>query len=173
MENFCECYHCPISHPSLSNACLDMSTYRIETMDLWHHHTTVSPGEEKLGYGVGEAGKARPEFGAWLLWPNICFEVYPGGYMNTFHNMPLTPELTVQYCDWYFPQSEPTPEQEEAAAFVDGVRVEDISIVESVQRGYHSRGYDQGRFIVDAGRTENSEHAVHHFQNLVKTALDA
>ncbi len=172
MENFCECYHCPISHPSLSNACLDMSTYRIETMDIWHHHTTVSPGEETLGYGVGEAGKARPDFGAWLLWPNVCFEVYPGGYMNTFHNMPVTPELTVQYCDWYFPQSEPTLEQEEAASFVDGVREEDIPIVESVQRGYHSRGYDQGRFIVDEGRTEMSEHAVHHFQNMVKTALD-
>ncbi len=173
MENFCECYHCPIRHSSLMDGCLDMSSYRIETMDIWHHHTTVSPGEAKLAYGVGEAGKARPDFGAWLLWPNICFEVYPGGYMNTFHNMPVTPELTLQRCDWYFPQSEPTPEQEEAASFVDGVREEDISIVESVQRGYHSRGYDQGRFIVDDGRTEWSEHAVHHFQGMVKKALDA
>ena len=172
MENFCECYHCPISHPSLMNACLDMSTYRIETKDIWHHHTTVSPGEAKLAYGVGEDGKARPDFGAWLLWPNICFEVYPGGYMNTFHNMPVTPELTLQQCDLYFPQTEPTPEQEQAASFVDGVREEDISIVESVQRGYHSRGYDQGRFIVDKERTEWSEHAVHHFQSMVKQALD-
>ena len=31
----------------------------------------------------------------------------------------------------------------------------------------------QGRFVVDEGLTELSEHAVHHFQKLVATALGA
>jgi choline monooxygenase len=35
-----------------------------------------------------------------------------------------------------------------------------------VQRGLRSRGYVQGRFMVDAGRTQISEHAVHHFHRL-------
>jgi choline monooxygenase len=42
---------------------------------------------------------------------------------------------------------------------------------ESVQRGLHSLGYRQGRFVVDAGRTEISEHAVHDFQMKVLRAL--
>ena len=51
------------------------------------------------------------------------------------------------------------------------LQVEDIALVESVQRGLRSRGYDQGRFIVDAGRTDMSEHAVHHFHALVVAAM--
>ena len=48
---------------------------------------------------------------------------------------------------------------------------EDIGLVESVQRGLNSRGYDQGRLIVDKDRSDVSEHAVHHFQSLVQDAL--
>ena len=55
--------------------------------------------------------------------------------------------------------------------FVDVVREEDIPIVESVQRGLHSRGYSQGRFMVDDAGTGMSEHAVHDFQLKVLRAL--
>ena len=51
------------------------------------------------------------------------------------------------------------------------LQVEDIALVESVQRGLNSKGYNQGRFIVDDGRTDMSEHAVHHFHGLVVEAL--
>ncbi|MBT5434433.1 MAG: aromatic ring-hydroxylating dioxygenase subunit alpha, partial [Rhodospirillaceae bacterium] len=43
----------------------------------------------------------------------------------------------------------------------------------SVQRGLHSRGYDQGRFVVDESRSGIGEHVVHHFHKMVKDALDA
>jgi hypothetical protein len=55
----------------------------------------------------------------------------------------------------------------------DVLQPEDIGLCESVQRGLASRGYNQGRFIVDEGKTELSEHAVHHFQSMVAEALDA
>jgi carnitine monooxygenase subunit len=48
---------------------------------------------------------------------------------------------------------------------------EDIGLVESVQRGLHSRGYNQGRFMVDRERSFNSEHGLHHFHSLVLHAL--
>ena len=147
MENFCECYHCPIRHPSLMAQSIDMAAYRIAIHDLYHSHTSNGVDADQLGYSLTAGDEARADdYGGWLLWPNICFEVYPGGYMNTFHNIPLTPELTLQNCDWYFPQAEPTQEQEEAAKFVDTVREEDVSIVESVQRGYHRPGLRAGPF---------------------------
>jgi choline monooxygenase len=40
-----------------------------------------------------------------------------------------------------------------------------------VQRGLHSRGYRQGRFMVDEEGTGLSEHAVHDFQLKVLRAL--
>ena len=51
------------------------------------------------------------------------------------------------------------------------VRREDFPLVESVQKGLRSRGYAQGRFIVDAERSYISEHAVHDLQLKVLRAL--
>jgi len=48
---------------------------------------------------------------------------------------------------------------------------EDVDLVENVQRGLHSLGYHQGRIMVDAARSELSEHALHHFQNLVMSEM--
>ena len=60
----------------------------------------------------------------------------------------------------------------EAMAYVDKVlQPEDIGLCESVQRGLKSFGYNQGRFVVDPVESELSEHAVHHFQQLVLNAL--
>ncbi len=71
------------------------------------------------------------------------------------------------------PEATPTAIESEIIDFVDEVRLEDIPIVESVQRGLHSRGYGQGRFIVDEQNPSLSEHAVHAFQGKVLAALGA
>ena len=44
---------------------------------------------------------------------------------------------------------------------------------ERVQKGLRSRGYSQGRFVVDRDRPEFSEHHVHFFQKMVHDALKA
>lgn len=59
----------------------------------------------------------------------------------------------------------------EAINFVNEIREEDISLCESVQRGLHSRGCQQGKLIVDPDRPYVSEHAVHDFQYKVSQAL--
>jgi choline monooxygenase len=45
-----------------------------------------------------------------------------------------------------------------------------VALVESVQRGLHSRGYSSGRFI-DDGDGEVTERATHQFHRLVAGAL--
>jgi len=60
----------------------------------------------------------------------------------------------------------------DAIKYIDEVlQPEDIGLVESVQRGLHSKAYSQGRFIVDKDRTYISEHGLHHFHSLVLDAL--
>ncbi|MDT4857002.1 Carnitine monooxygenase oxygenase subunit [compost metagenome] len=44
---------------------------------------------------------------------------------------------------------------------------EDIELNVSVQKGLHSLGYDQGRYMIDAQRSNENEHLVHHFHRLV------
>ena len=128
----------------------------------------IQPCTAKLSKKHGER-----EFGSWLLWPNFVLEVYPGGYLNVFHHLPAGPEKTLQLVEWYFPTAEPTPEQKEVVEFVDVVRDEDIPLCESVQKGLHSLGYSQGRFIANEKREYFSEHAVHDFQRKVVEALNS
>ena len=50
------------------------------------------------------------------------------------------------------------------------LQVEDIKIVESVQKGMNTPAFTQGRIVNDPDGSGQSEHAVHHFHGLV---LDA
>ena len=83
-----------------------------------------------------------------------------------------SPETTIEYQDWFTLGGEVTKQLSDAIAYQkDVLQPEDIGLCESVQRGLQSRGYNQGRFIVDEDLTELSEHAVHHFQTMVMDAL--
>ena len=62
----------------------------------------------------------------------------------------------------------------EAIRYLDDVlQVEDIALVESVQRGMNTPAFQQGRIVHDPDGSGKSEHAVHHFQSLVVRALGA
>ena len=80
---------------------------------------------------------------------------------------------TVEYQDWYLPNPEPSQQQRAAMDYQrDVLQPEDIGLCESVFRGLRSKGYNQGRFVVDPARSELSEHGVHHFQQLYVDALE-
>ncbi|MGH8337989.1 MAG: SRPBCC family protein, partial [Gammaproteobacteria bacterium] len=66
----------------------------------------------------------------------------------------------------------PNAEEQAAMEYIKQVlQPEDIGLVESVQRGLHSKGYTQGRFVVNSQRDSFSEHGVHHFQSLWLNAM--
>ncbi len=171
MENYSECYHCPNRHPSLTNGALDIGQYKIKIRDGYHRHITTDVGEQQ-GYTLQQGhGDGHHEFGSWLVWPNMVFEVYPGGNLTAFYHCPAGPEKTIQETEWYFRGTVPTVQEREVIDFVNIVREEDIPICESVQKGLHSKGYRQGKFVVDDERSYASEHAVHDFQRRVIRAL--
>jgi choline monooxygenase len=170
MENYSECYHCPNQHKSFVASGVDIGTYRIAVHPHHHSHSSRDKGDAQ-GYGTRSATAKSDDFGSWMLWPNWCIEVYPGGNLTIFHHVPVGPERTVQNIEWYFAGTEVTPAEQEVIDFVHVVRLEDIPLCESVQKGLHSLGYRQGRFVVDEGRTDVSEHAVHDFQMKVLRAL--
>ena len=172
VENYSECYHCPNRHPSLVNGALDITQYRIKTRNGYQRHVTTDVGDNQMYAMSSSPGQSTGNFGSWLVWPSMVFEVYPGGNLTTFNHVPLEPERTLQETEWYFTGSTPSKKEKEVIDFVQTVREEDIPICESVQRGLHSRGYKQGRFVVDRDRTYVSEHAVHDFQLRVIKALN-
>ena len=139
----------------------------------YHRHITSDVGEQQ-GYAIThEDNGSSHEFGSWFVWPNMVFEVYPGGNLTVFHHVPAGAEQTIQETEWYFSAETPSVNEQEVIDFVHTVRLEDIPICESVQQGLHSKGYQQGRLIVDQDRTDVSEHAVHDFHRQVTSALRA
>ena len=107
------------------------------------------------------------------LWPTLAFAQFPGtDGIATFTFMPTAPEVTHQVFAYHGAGDALSGTEEKSLDyFQDVLGPEDVSLVEDVQQGLHSLGYHQGRFMVDETRSAISEHAVHHFQNLVARAL--
>ena len=74
--------------------------------------------------------------------------------------------------DWYFPSAEMADwEAELIHHHAQTTFREDQEIVASVQRGLNSRAYQSGPLMIDAARSQYSEHAVAAIQQLWRDAM--
>ncbi len=171
-DNFLECYHCTPAHPAFADL-VDVKNYRSRCYGIYSSHIGPVGRAENKAYRYDASTAATAEFAAWWLWPNLTFNIFPGApNIAVLHIIPTGPETVEEHLDFFFESKELTEEQRAAIRYTDELlQPEDIGLVESVQRGLHSRGYAQGRYIVDADRTEVSEHALHHFHALVLNAV--
>ena len=85
---------------------------------------------------------------------------------------PAGPQHCRERVDIYAPQGAATPNLEEVRhLFADVFNQEDIALVENVQRGLASMGFDQGRYIVDTQDSWFSESGLHKFHKRVLEAI--
>lgn len=169
VDNFLECYHCPVAHRDFVTL-VEMDTYKVATHGIWSSHMARAGRRQNRAYGVGEASVT--DHAVWYLWPNTTLMRYPGrGNFMVWRFIPNGPEETFEEFDFFFESAPPTEEEMEAIRFIDEVlQPEDIGLVESVQRGMRTPAFQRGRYLVDPEGSGLSEHAVHHFHGLV---LDA
>ena len=87
--------------------------------------------------------------------------------------IPIGPEKTLLRFGHYIPKNRTQNKLSKAAIkwFNEKLGPEDIDLNLYVQKGLHSSGFDQGRYMIDADRSSNSEHLLHHFHSLVFKAL--
>ena len=166
VDNFLECYHCPVAHKDFCTL-VDMETYRVETHGIWSSHMAEAGKEANSAYAVEDA--TVRDHAVWWLWPNTCLMRYPGrGNFIVMHIIPAGVERTLETYDFFFETAEPNEAEREAIRYIDEVlQEEDIRLVESVQRGMRTPAFTQGRIVHDPRSSANTEHAVHHFQGLV------
>ncbi|WP_200926324.1 aromatic ring-hydroxylating oxygenase subunit alpha [Sphaerimonospora mesophila] len=169
IDNFLECYHCHIAHKEFVEL-VDMDTYEVKTHGIWSSHFAEAGKQENTAYDV--SGASVTEHAVWWLWPNTCLLRYPGrGNFMVLQVIPAGPDRTLETWDFYFETAELMDAEVEAVRYIDEVlQQQDISIVESVQRGMNTPAFDQGRIVYDPSGSGLSEHGVHHFHGLV---LDA
>jgi choline monooxygenase len=170
VDNFLECYHCSAAHPAFVDL-VDIQNYRTKTYGIYSSHISPPGRSDNTAYQL-PAGEER-DFAAWWVWPNVTFNIFPGApNITVLHIMPTGPETTKEHFDVFLLEDKPSESEWQAIRYIDEVlQPEDIGLVESVQRGLHSKGYSQGRLMVDKDRTFNSEHGLHHFHAMVLEKL--
>lgn len=166
VDNFLECYHCHTAHEDFVSL-VDMDTYRVTTHGIYSSHMAEAGKTENTAYDVSAA--TVTDHAVWWLWPNTCMMRYPGrGNMIILKIIPAGPDLTHETYDFFLESAEPNTAELESIRYLDDVlQVEDIKLVESVQRGMETPAFTQGRIVADPSGSGLSEHALHHFHGLV------
>jgi len=172
IDNNHECYHCQSNHKTL------MELVDYDNKAVWSDDGitfTHSVEKKKLDNG---AYALKPEeiqqealFG--FIWPTVIPLMYPGSpSIAVFTIIPTGPETCRERWDFYLTHPEPNDQERRFIDYIKNVLVpEDVGLCEQVQKGLHSRGYRQGRFVVNREHSEFSEHHVHFFQKFVFDAL--
>jgi phenylpropionate dioxygenase-like ring-hydroxylating dioxygenase large terminal subunit len=166
VENYLECYHCPVAHPGFSDV-LDVApeAYRLESNPTFaSHYAPIRERRRDTGYDTdGEVSEGQFH----LVWPNLKINVMPGrGNLSIGPLLPVGPERTEGFLDYFFiPDADPAWVQ----SFLEldsQVGAEDRTLVESAHRGMRSGALESGRLLV------SSEHLIGAFQRWVVEGLD-
>lgn len=171
VDNFLECYHCPIAHKDFCTL-VDMDSYRVTTHGIYSSHMAEAGKSTNSAYSVDDA--TVKDHAVWWLWPNTCLLRYPGrGNFMVLNVIPVGPDRTLETYDLFLETAEPNESELETIRYLDEVlQAEDIALVESVQRGMSTPAFTQGRIVHDPDGSGMSEHAVHHFHGLVLDAYN-
>jgi glycine betaine catabolism A len=155
LENYHECYHCPLIHPELCRVSPPSSGENFEldgawvggTMDLKDHAATMSLDGHSDGVPIQGLDGARLRTVYYLgLFPNLLLSLHPD-YLMTHLVEPLGPAACHVTCTWYFPPEaaeRPGFDPAYAVEFWDRTNRQDWAACESVQRGMASPHFRPG-----------------------------
>lgn len=170
LENYLECYHCPVAHPGFSAAIdVDPDSYKL-TSHPWFFsqvgRAREGDSKAKARLKVYDTSGVIQESQYHVLWPNFTININPG-----FPNMSVDvwnsngPNKTQGFSTQFFAPEVDKQWAEDLVAFNTQVGREDDDLTDSVQRGLLSGMPERGRFL------KNSEHLIIEFQKLVVKAL--
>jgi glycine betaine catabolism A len=174
LENYHECYHCPLIHPELCQVSPPASGDNFEldgawvggTMDLKDHAATMSLDGHSDGVPIPGLDGERLRTVAYLgLFPNLLLSLHPD-YLMTHLVEPLAADRSHVVCTWYFPPEaieRPGFDPGYAVDFWDTTNRQDWSACESVQRGMASPHFRPGPLAP-------AEDAVYHVVTMIARA---
>lgn len=177
-ENSIEGYHFDLSGPVHKHlaSLIDYKSYSLTPHDKWWTYKAPPAAGVTTAYGLPVEGATWQT--DWFfnigLWPNTTFYCFPfTDLVGTFIMIPLEAEKSLLRFGYYAPDHREVPALTKAAVewMNKELGPEDIALNVSNQKGLHSFGYDQGRYLVDDSRSNQSEHLVRHFHQLCYQAI--
>ncbi len=152
VENYCESYHLPWVHPGLNSYSRLEDHYNIEEYGRYSGQGTLVYRQLE-----GQMGETFPDF------PNLSDKWDTGGeYITVYPNVllgvqrdhafaivlePKAVDRTIEHIHLFYaePKVDEALRQKNAVQW-KGVFVEDVFVVEGMQKGRYGRGFDGGRF---------------------------
>ena len=169
VENYLECYHCPVAHPGFSKVIdVDADAYLLSADGLVASQFGTPRAVALRGDGNAPYdARGEVEQGQYhLLWPNTTVNIDPGpGNLSIDATVPDGPGRSSGATDYFFYEEVSNEQAREMMDFANQVGLEDSGLVEAVQRGLDTGMVPQGRLLL------SSEHLIQHFQRLVFEAL--
>jgi choline monooxygenase len=173
IENYCESYHLPWVHPGLNSYSRLEDHYNIMVADRFS-------GQGTCVYQLPAIGDRLPQLDAWprdklrnaeyiALYPNVMLGVHVDQFFAIKLD-PLAPDRTGESMRLYYVETDRTDANFDATrqSLLDSWRavfVEDVGIVEGMQAGRNSPGFDGGLF------SPVMDEANHHFHQWVARTM--
>jgi choline monooxygenase len=166
LENYLECYHCPVNHPGLVEV---IDERRLELVADGLRTSQFAPIHPRSldGRGPIDAHGSVTSAQNHLWFPTLKFNVLPGHPNLSIGPLwPTGPETCAGYLDYWFSDEADDRWIEELFELDDQVGAEDTALVEAAQRGSRSGMIDRGWVLGGA------ETLIGHFQDYVVSALE-
>ncbi|MCG6858334.1 MAG: aromatic ring-hydroxylating dioxygenase subunit alpha [Salaquimonas sp.] len=178
VENYCESYHLPFVHPGLNSYSRLEDHANILGDGPWSGQLTrvYNPQLDETGRRFADFEKLDPRWSSnaeyLSLYPNVLMGVHRD---HTFAIVlePVAHDRTIEHVEIYFAAETSTGEdwrdmRERNARLWKGVFVEDIGVVEAMQRGRLASAFDGGHF------SPVMDESTHHFHRwIAKRFLEA
>ena len=153
VENYLECYHCPVAHRSFSRLidvdpdAYALSTGRWTSSQFGPVHDRVEAGTSRDLPYMPDGPIRSSQFH--FVWPNWTLNTFPGPpNLRVLVFEPDGPERTRTYADGFWAPGTPDEVVAEITEFGAVVGREDNDLVESVHRGLRSGTVEQGRLLL-------------------------
>lgn len=160
VQNYSECYHCPLIHPAL----VELSPWQSGRNDLSEgpflggymelNHSSMTVGGQTPRPPIGTvSGADLNRVYYYSIMPNMLLSMHPD-YVMAHTLWPLAPDRTRIVCEWLFdPETMARPDFDasDAVAFWDMTNRQDWHVSELSQLGVVSRAYTPGPYAQQEG----------------------
>lgn len=182
LDNFLECYHCPLLHRNTVAANVDLGGYVVESYDWYSRHgfgsvhpdklrpVTEAEGSRQDGMIHRDAASSQEQVRyTYCFFPNFAINLLPG-WLITFRVVPVSVDRSIVLRDFLCEDQEKSLAelaQDSALTYYEKVFAEDVEMVQLVQRQLRSKSYTRGRYSV------RHEQGVYHFHTVLRRVLGA
>jgi Rieske 2Fe-2S family protein len=156
VQNYSECYHCPLVHPQLEKLSpsdsgrndLDKGPFLGGYSELREAASLTTSGQRSRAPVGRVAGDDLARVYYYTIFPSMLLSLHPD-YVMVHYLQPLGPNQTNVRCAWLFDSNamkEPDFDASDAVEFWDATNRQDWHVNELTQAGVESRSYVPGPY---------------------------